>query len=154
MIYLSGVTVLLVLGWFLFQIGAWVGKVNADQEDFESFMDEVRADLREIRSAVWALLGRPTPAKGDGRLRLADYGEDISEAVDATWWASEQVENLKPRVAEMRPYEIEEIAFSHARGTELMPSMRDAMWEHSYSAEDVRVVLGIELRDELLKSQA
>ena len=151
LIYLPGAVVLLALGRFVFQIGKWVGNVNTDRANFKSFMDEVKADLREIRSGVWTLLGKPTPVKGNSPLTLTDYGEDIAQAVDARLWTSQQVDDLKAGAIGKRPYEVEEIAFSHAQKAELSPLMRDAMWEHDYSVEHVRDVLGVVLRDELIR---
>ena len=48
-------------------------------------------------------------------------------------------------------YEVQDISFDYAREEyEFSPSMREAMYEHGYSGDHVRAVLGVVLRDELL----
>ena len=82
---------------------------------------------------------------------MTDYGDKISDAVDAPAWAKEQVGGLKAQVVGKRPFEIEEISFAYAQEYEFGLSMREAMYEGGYSGEHTRVVLGIVLRDELIR---
>lgn len=86
---------------------------------------------------------------------LTEYGEKIAQAVNASAWARKHAEVVQGRVAGKAAYEVEEISFSYAREEhELSPSMREIMYEHGYSGEHVRSVLGVMLRDELLRRQA
>ena len=146
------VTYLVALGAVsaLVTAGIWVGNVNSDRETFRKFMTEVKADLREIRTGVWTLLGNPAAIESRSPAALTEYGEKIADAIGAVAWAKKEAVTLKDEIKGKRGYEIEERAFAYVSAFDLSPSVRETMWEHSYRVEHVQDVLAVVLRDELL----
>lgn len=125
-------------------------RIDKLRDRVDTLIDRV-GGLEQRVSHIEGRLGPPVPATIASPLRLTEYGENISAVVDAPLWASQHVTTLSEKVRDKRPYEIEEISFAFAEQYDPSPSMRDAMWEHGYSIEHVRTVLGIVLRDELLR---
>ena len=96
------------------------------------------------------LLGPSAPATNASPLQLTDYGEEISAAVNAPLWAKQTAKTLRSQVMGKQPYEIAELSFDAGQKYTLSSQVREAMYEHGYSDDHIRTVLGIVLRDELI----
>ena len=123
----------------------WIGGIKEHKSEATKFMKEIRKDIKKVLLRL-----PPIPAAETSPCRLAGYGERIRDEVGATAWAEQEADILRPRVASKEPYEIEEISVAHAREASLSPEMRRAAYENGFSHEHIRVVLGLELRDELI----
>ena len=150
--------VLLAIATALVTATAWMTGIYKNgkhtQRDLDEYKGTVSGFMAEIRDDIKKILHRlpAYPIGTTSPLSLTDYGEEIAAAVNALPWAREHVELVKGRAAGKPAYEIEEISFAYAREEhELSPSMREVMYEHGYSGEHVRSVLGLVLRDELIR---
>lgn len=115
-------------------------------------LDKIAERLSKLEQRVAHIEGRQgssAPATAASPLRLTDYGEEISTAVSAPSWAEETAETLRSQVMDKQPYEIAEVSYAAGQEYTLSPQVREAMYEHGYSDDHVRTVLGIVLRDEL-----
>lgn len=145
------VTYLAILGGgtALVTAGVWVGSMNEHKSTVADFMAEIRDDVKKILRRL------PTPIEPTSPLSLTEYGEAIAEAVGAARWVEEHAETVRGRATGKPAFEVQEITFAYAREEyELSPSIREAMYEHGYTGDHVRAVLGVVLRDELLGVKA
>ena len=129
------------VGWLLI----WIGGMKEHKKTVTEFMTEIREDIKTLLNRV-----PPAPATTNGPLRLTDYGEEISAALDAPSWAKRQAEGLRSGVLGKQPYEIDEVSSAYVREYEFSASIREAAYEHGIKDENVRTVLAIVLRDELI----
>lgn len=134
----------------------WVGGIKEHESEVAKLMDEIRRDIKKV------LLRSPPPpaATAASPPRLTDYGEDLSEKLDAKTWAKMEANSLHRQGQEIgnKPFEIEEFSFEHVR--QKYPAIRDmdlslraAIYEHGLDREHVYEVLAIVLRDELMARQ-
>ena len=150
--------VLLAIATALVTATAWITGIYKNgkhtKQDLDDHKGTVSGFMAEIREDIKKILGRlpADPIGATSPLSLTDYGEEIAKAVDAATWAKNHVGMVKDRALGKPAYEIEDISFAYAR-TEytLSPSMRETMYEHGYSGDHVRSVLGVVLRDELIR---
>ncbi|MCY4622528.1 MAG: hypothetical protein OXD34_11955 [bacterium] len=112
-----------------------------------NFMIEIRTDIKRL------LLQSPSaPKEVASPLSLTEYGEEIATAIRARSWALQHVAIVKDRVAGQPAWKVNEVAFGYAQDEcALSPTMTEAMYEHGYTRDHVRSVLGVVLRDELLE---
>ncbi len=139
----------------IFAIGQWKGKVDSDRDSFkrtlDAFMSEIRADIKRIFER---LPPAPTVA-GASPLRLTELGRKISDRLDASAIADSLAPDLRERIADMQPYEIQEFCFSYLR-REYEPPDRvrslilECAFDNGIDREQVLDVIAIELRDRLL----
>ncbi|MDE0098002.1 MAG: hypothetical protein OXN16_15065 [Gammaproteobacteria bacterium] len=138
-------TVVLVTG------GIWIGKVNADRSSFREFMKEIRDKIDEIRALL-----TDNPITRGSPLRLNDIGEKISQQTSASEWARDQIVALHEKTAGLDALQIQEFAFSYARDfdypEEMLSKLRTTAFDTGMSLDKVKQVLGLELRDVLLKA--
>lgn len=132
----------------VFATGRWYSSVNSDRANFKEFMDEVRQDVKEILARL-----PPTPVTGSSPLQLTDFGERMSEWLDAPEWAKGVAVTVElPDQAE--PFQLDEIArrYVHEQVHEAAIALiAKCAYEFGTEHGAVREVLRVVLRDELLK---
>ncbi len=133
--------------------GVWRGKVDSDRTNFQQFMQEVRADIKQI-------LGRlppPPPVSASSPLRLTDLGRQISQDTGAEKWAESAFAELLEEIEGKDPFGIQTIAFDYANqfapSDGLLAKMRNSAFDNGLDLEGVRRVLGVVLRDLLLRER-
>lgn len=140
-----GVIVVVALVGALVKWLLWIGAMNEHKSEVGEFMREIRADIKRVFQRLPAEpIGAASPRT------LTDYGETIRDVVGAVEWATAEALGLVTKVQGMRGYEIEDLAFDHARSHDLDSDIREAAFEHGFTVDHVRDVLAVVLRDELL----
>ena len=131
----------------------WMGSAKADHTNFNAAVDEIRKDIKDIRANIVKLFERlpPRVIRDQSPVTLSDYGETVSAAVDAPSWAERHAEALYDEAEGEAPYRVEEISFAYAQEWDLDSTIRQAIFEHGFERSGVRMVLGVVLRDELLR---
>jgi len=127
----------------------WEGAVDADRNHFRDFMKAVQRQLNEILAAVSPepLVARSSP------LRLTEGGEKLVEQLGGAAWARETAEGLAVEAEGLEPFDIEDLAFAYANDLKLPTLMRKVAYEEGVPSAVVRQVLGIVLRDELIRRE-
>ncbi len=133
-----------------YKFGKWQGEVNNDRKSFSEFMIEVRSDIKEILSRLPA-----KPISSSSPIRLTELGERISKNIDAKSWAEKTSHEMVDQTQGMDSLKIQEESFGKAQSFEpdenLLQKMRDSAFQEGINLEGVREVLGVELRDCLLR---
>ena len=136
----------------------WRGKVDSDRDAFKKFIEEMRTDIREIRADIKRIFQilPPATATTQSPLRLTDLGKEISEFIEARAWASELAKQLTNEAEGKDAYEIQELARNRCNRNMDMSELRAALcrraaFQHGLKLDQVFGVLGIELRNILLR---
>ena len=135
----------------LIRVGMWVGGVNEHKRAVTGFMAEIRADIKNLLRRTGS-----AAVASDSPLRLTDLGSGIAAELDATSWAKRIADGLRDRMVGKRPYEIQEFCFEYVSSDEFRPSddftvaIKTCAYDHGIDDDQVRTVLAIALRDELL----
>lgn len=139
----------------LIRLGMWVGGVNEHKRVVTSFMAEIREDVKKLlRRTGTAAVAGASP------LRLTDLGNTIASELDTTSWAKRTAEGYRDLTEGKRPYEIQEFCFEYVSSDEFRPSddftvaIKTCAYDHGIDNDQVRTVLAIALRDELLATAA
>jgi len=135
----------------LFRAGMWVGGVNEHTRVVTGFMAEIREDTKKLlrRSGSAAVTS-------DSPLRLTELGDAIATELDETSWAQQAAACIRDGAGGKRPYEIQELCLEYLDSEEFRPSdeftvaIRTCAYDHGLDEDQVRFVLAIVLRDELL----
>lgn len=142
----------------LIRVGMWVGSVNEYKRVVTGFMAQIREDIKEIREDIKKMLRRSGSAAvtSDSPLRLTELGNAIAAELDATSWAQQTAACVRDQVEGKRPYEIQEFCLGYLDSEEFRPSdeftiaIRTCAYDHGLDEDQVRFVLAIVLRDDLL----
>lgn len=136
----------------------WRGKVDSDRVTFTKFIEEVRGDLKEIRADIKKIFQSlpPATATTQSPLRLTELGEAISKEIQAKEWAALLAEQLADKAVGKSAYEIQDMAREYCKDELMLDDQKNAAcqqaaFDHGVNLEQVKGVLGIELRDVLLK---
>ena len=159
-LYISVTAGLAVIG-LVWTLGQWKGKVDAERTSFKDFMSEIRQNINAIRSDIkddFHRLSMNTPistAQSHSPIRLNDLGQKISEKLGAKSWAESEGEKLVGKVSGKDAFEIRSFAFQYADNYEsderLLKEIRKIAFDHGITLIDVTRVLGLELRDVLMR---
>ncbi len=138
--------------------GEWKGAVDTDRKSFKEFMKKVRDDLKEIRNDIGKIFVRigPKVSVGQSPVRLSDLGSSISKEINALEWAEKVASAVQGQVKGLEAYEIQDFSFKYAENEthysdQEQRDIRRSAYENGVTDEQVRRVLGIELRDRLLE---
>ena len=144
------ITALLAVIGFIFKFGSWYGEVNSDRKRFSKFIEEIRKDIKDI-------LGRlpPSPTTSASPIQLTELGERISKNIGAKTWAEKIAQKLFEQSQDMTPFQIQTLSFDYVKSFEpdkaLLDKMQESAFESGIELEGVQNVLGVELRDYLLR---
>ncbi len=132
-----------------YKFGLWKGEVDNDRANFNDFMKEVRSDIKQLLTRL-----PEKPLSSSSPIRLTELGERISQSIDAKSWAEETAKKLKSDTEHSDPFEIQQKSFDEAKNFEpdeiLLKKMRNSAFQEGIDIDDVKDVLGVELRDRLL----
>ena len=109
-VILATFSFLIVIGVRIFRLGKWVGKVDNDRINCNTFIEEVRLDIKRIFERLPS-----TAIVSDSPIRLTDLGEKISKHINATEWAKSEAEKLFKKSEDMDSFEIQNLSFAHAK---------------------------------------
>ena len=157
------VTVALLVSFW--KAARWTAKVEGSidslKQTLSSFNEEVRADIEEIRSDVKRIFERlpNPPIKTSSPLTLSKLGEAAAERTKAREWASGLAGELASSVEGKRESEIREFCqdyvdemSSTGKDADMLDRVRDCAYEFGTGYSDVLAILGVVLRDEILKT--
>ena len=124
-----------------------IGSMNAHKS---TAMTEIRDDIKKILRRLPA-----DPIGAGSPLSLTEYGEGLSEKLNAEMWAKQEADSLRDADIGTEPFEIAEFSFEHVRTKypttrDMSVSLRTAIYEHGIDKDHVYSVLAIVLRDELI----
>ena len=173
-ILIGGVLAFAVLLW---KVASWKAGLDKDQGNLTGglgklektvtdFMEEIRKDVKRI----FERLPSPTIAS-QSPIRLTDLGNKIAEEIKVNEWVSEYAEKLSDRVEAKNAYDIQEFCFQYAQNELLedlgktvtdsaelksvpFPTIEDiklSAYDHGLELKQVLEVVGVVLRDEMLK---
>lgn len=135
----------------LVTIGIWIGSVNSDRTKFNEFIKEVRSKLDKILDRL-----PPLAVSSGSPLRLTEFGDKIAKQIDAERWSDQLASKVATEVKNKTPYEIQEFCLTYVQELEVSPEQNEVLhncaYENGLEAKVVRRVLGIVLRDKLLKA--
>lgn len=136
-------------------------EVRADIEEIRSDIEEIRSDMKEIRSDTKRIFERlPNPhLKTSSPVTLTERGEAAAESIKVREWASGLAGGLASRVEGKREFEIHEFCqdymdemSSTGKDAEMLDRVRECAYEFGSGYSDVLEILGVVLRDEILKT--
>lgn len=151
--YSTAFTILfLAVAALIIRLIVWYAHVNSDRDKFKEFMTDVKDKLDKIYDH---LIGRQ-PYIGASPLRLTEMGERISADIKAKDIAETLSVKLGPKTKNMTDYDIQEYAREYVLNTfkpdsEKLIAISDCAFQEGITVDQVRGVIGIELRDKLIE---
>lgn len=136
----------------------WVGSVDSDRNNFKEFIRDIREDIREIRQDIKSIfrgVGTQTVST-KSPLELTDIGRKISVEIGAREWAQEEAGRLFSRVQGMSEYQTQEFCMRYCvyqfrPDQEYLLRLEQSAFTNGLDLRSVREVLGVVLRDQILK---
>lgn len=159
--YLLLIPGLVVIIPTIIKIGIWIGGVNSDRNNFNEFMKEVHDNI----SSIFKILAQKEATENKSPLVLNNLGKKITTNLGANRWVPRYAEHLLSLIPANAPYEIQEFCFEHARRDFLdyirknpneflnEDDLKTASYENGVNIHVVYEVIGILLRDEILKKK-
>ena len=140
------ISVAVVTGVIKFAI--WTGRADEKFKNLEDFMSEIRTDIKNIFQKL-----PPPIAAEKSPIELTEYGEELSKKLHAQDWAEKIAPSVLTQVIGKQPFEIHNFCKEFVQG--LSVAEHSGVFERSYengiTEENMKIVLGLVLRDELLK---
>ena len=151
LIYGGIVTVLLAVVTVVFKAGTWKGGMD----DFRKMVGESIKTIQEDIKKILERLPRPEVA-GESPLRLTDFGRTLSTDIGGHAWAQDRATKVVDNVRGKQPYEVQEYCFEYVGNEsnytdDFLQKMRSCAYNNGTDLKAVKRVLGVELRDALLK---
>lgn len=142
-----------------FDWAEWRGEQNAFKSSLGGTMDRIEKAITTIQNDIKGILRAlpPKPIETDSPIRLNDLGRKISSELDAANWAENKVDDLIEDLRDKQPYEIQEYCFEYVTGKGFVDSddrlrqVNDSAYNHGLDVGQVLRVVGVELRDVILK---
>ena len=153
------ITVLGAAGGIIWKTGRWVGKVDSETSGVREFAQEIRDNLREMRTHINDIFSRlppPRTVETGSPVRLSEFGRQVAAKLQADEWASQAAPTLAKDVAGKQPFEIDDFSRTYV-ADELLPdsAWKDRIAECSYEFGidwvGVLAVMQVMLRDEILR---
>jgi len=136
----------------------WEGSVEARLVHLEKFLEKIDLKIDKITDKILPLFSHVSRKVigSDSPLRLTDFGKEIAEKLNADHWADQLAETVKEEVKGKEPYNIQEFSFKYVQdddhySDEDRQFIRNVAYEKGVSENQVREVIGIELKDKLLE---
>lgn len=167
-IFLFAVAFVTGMGLAIFltaKITTWKNRVDSVSGNLEEFKGVVTAFMKEIRDDVKDILGRLPPAvsRPGSPTTLTDLGEKVAKEIHADQWIPQYAKSQNHTIAESKsPYEIQEACLRHAKifllgklkeqnRQNIISDMESSAYQNGLQLAQVQEVVGIKLRDEILK---
>ena len=152
----SAATILLVaIIRGLMKYSEWKGGVNSDRKSFSEFIKETKGILEEIRNDIKQIFHKldPPVAESKSPMQLTEYGEELSQKLNAQDWAERTAPTVLAKVSGKQPFEIHNFCkdFVQEFSVKTHPDVFERSYESGITDENMKIVLAIVLRDELLK---
>ena len=147
-------------------VTAWVTKMNFRSGSTLNFIGKTEVFMKEIRDDIKEIFKRLGPATttAESPLVLSDLGKKIAEEIEVVEWSPEYTVRLREKLKDQKdPYEIQEVCFEYAQNKLLdnllednpsglrVKMIRGSAYENGLELKQVLDVVGIVLRDNLLK---
>ena len=122
-------------------------------------MVEIRKDIDEIRTKIERIFDRLPPIpplSTSSPIHLTELGDTISAEVGGKEWAEAKSVGLVERYRGLSAYEIQEKCFAYAKRAgvlddEMQGRVLNSAYKHGQGRDNVLDVLGVELRDIVLR---
>ena len=154
----------------IYAIAVWVANVNIDRKNFKEFMVEIKNQMMNVHNQVTNVQNQMNVLvekfdkvesrsliESDSPLQLTELGQKISEEVGAEQWAENEFPALLEKAEGKDPFEIQTMSFNHVGNSdlseEMLSKMRSSAFENGLELGGIRRVLGIVLRDYILKER-
>lgn len=136
---------------FLFKAIVWYANVNSDRRDFDKFMDEVRADIKEILSRLG-----PKVVAEDSPKKLTDLGKEVSESIGDKTFIEELAQEHHKELRLKTRYQIQSfcdqfIMDEYKPDTDIQTRFDDAAFDHGLDMRHVHLVVSVLLRDRIFE---
>ena len=134
----------------------WIGKMQEHRSNVSKFMDEIRGELRDIRSNIGDIFRgmRDAPVAGSSPLHLTAIGKKMADELNANEWARTLAPKLTDEVAGKEPFQIDNFCERYVE-RRLSDDMEIRVAKYGYESGKVRAhilsVLHVVLREELLR---
>ena len=165
LVILTGITIVVKVLWWLFGLDADRKQLKndaaADRKTATGFMEEIRdsignvreqiGNIREQISNIFGLLNKPYTHGSP--MRLSEYGKQLADNLSAPEWSREVASGILGEVRGMKAFQVHEFCKNYAKNkldVETHPEMFSRSYRHGITDEDMRTVLTLVLRDELL----
>ena len=142
----------------IIKFSRWTAVVDADRNQFREFMREIRDDIKEIFKR---LPGEPVE-KVTSPISLTDYGDKLSQLINASEIADIQITKVTKAVENFNAYQIQEYCFSFSKGdllnelkenhADLYDKIHEVAFEEGIEVEKLTRVIALELRDKILST--
>ena len=149
--------VLITAATVIFYAGKLTERVDSMKEGLGELKDAVDSAVSELRGDIKGILqqlGKSTTTS-NSPITLTELGQSISREIGASGWAESEAKKLLSDIQEKEPYEIQILSFEHAKKAVLSPELQRRILQSAYdngiTEENVKDVLGVELRDALLR---
>ena len=143
-----GVIALLTLLGLIWKVGQWMGGMNEHVGTVKDFMQEIRADIKQI----FVRLPQVRVASGSPVV-LTDFGREIAKHIDAETWVSDTAPDLLDDVKGKEDYETDaycEFYVNNHLDQDMLLRVAAAAYTMGTKQDGVRAVLRVVLRDALL----
>ena len=149
------VSAVLAILSLVFVIGKWVGGINEHRNTINTTLSDFMSEMLEDIKSILRRLPRTTIASSSP-LSLTDFGQDISQALDAKAWARRTADEVRDELAGKQDYEVQDFCFDYVRNQyrpeeDQKNRIGTIAYENGIDRQEVLNVLAIELRDALLE---
>ena len=134
-----------------------IDRIDGRIDRIDDRIDRIDGRIDRIDDNINKIFARLPPAAiaSDSPIRLTDLGERISDDIGAKEWVRNESRSLLDKLKGKEAFEIQDFAFEHVKriepAQEIHTEMKRSAFNHGMDLEIVQSVLGVELRDELLR---
>ena len=136
----------------LMKYSEWRGKMDEFKNGVGPILTEIRGDIKKIFRRLPG-----APVTSGSTVRLTELGVELAAKLGARQWASSIAPALLSAITDMNAYQVQEFCSQYVGDEtfESAPGMLDKIqnlaFEHGLVETQVRDVLMVELRDQLLE---
>jgi len=129
----------------------WYADVNSDRGKFNTFMEEVRKDIKEILSR----LGPKVVAENSPK-QLTDLGKDVSDSIGDKAFIEELAQQHHKQLLTKTRYQIQSfcedlIMDEYKPDDDIQARFDDAAFEHGLDMRHIHLVVSVLLRDRIFE---
>ena len=163
--FIDGLTPWIVIGAGLilfWKVPVWKTRIEDQVENIGNRLDKVEARLDDLYKLLTHSIDRPV-VQSSSPLTLTEYGNTISDRVNADQIAKHYAQQLLESVEGLNPYQIQEHCFNYCEN-QLMDALKDDFHQryediHSVAFKDgieiskITRVIAIKLRDAIFSTK-
>ncbi|MCY4262016.1 MAG: hypothetical protein OXC97_01660 [Candidatus Dadabacteria bacterium] len=130
----------------------WAGTIHTSISTLKKSIEEIKNDIKEIFDRLSKISTQTLETKNPPRLN--ELGREVSEEIKASEWAEKIGPSLVSQIKDKQDYEIQKFSFDYVRKNlkeELQIKIEICAYEKRLVKSDILDVLGVVLRDKLLK---